>query len=193
MVPLREMSSPSVAPNLTANRRPGSLQPGSNPCRAHPQPQLRLNNNALRQMKMTKTSWHMQLSPLSEMLHLYPEAPVPHISLVFREMWDTAAVGSAVSILPKAFKAAPLNQDKLSLCCLGCPIQALLLGLSGTRSRRFHSLLLPTTPSGSKYSQAQSQPPPTSERSFADPHPAPSLTAPPSKPPPYRVSAISPP
>jgi len=38
---------------------------------------------------MTVTSWHMQLSPLVEMLHLYPESAVPHISLVFREMWDT--------------------------------------------------------------------------------------------------------
>jgi hypothetical protein len=39
---------------------------------------------------MTITSWHMQLSPLLEMLHLYPESAVPQISLVFREMWETA-------------------------------------------------------------------------------------------------------
>jgi hypothetical protein len=26
------------------------------------------------------------------MLHLYPESAVPHISLVFREMWDTTEV-----------------------------------------------------------------------------------------------------
>src|SRR5580698_1725539 len=97
---LAQLSSPSVASNLTANRRPGSLQPGSNPCRAHPQRQLRLNNNSLLQIKMAKTSWHMQLSPLSEMLHLYPESAVPHISLVFREMWDTTALSLGLSIHP---------------------------------------------------------------------------------------------
>ena len=41
---------------------------------------------------MTVTSWHMQLSPLVEMLHLYPESAVPHISLVFCEMWVTTAL-----------------------------------------------------------------------------------------------------
>jgi hypothetical protein len=34
----------------------------------------------------------MQLSPLEKMLHLHLESAVPHISLVFREMWDTTAV-----------------------------------------------------------------------------------------------------
>jgi len=51
--------------------------------------QLRFNKNPLRQIKMTKTSWHTQLSPIVEMLHLYLESAVPHISLVFREMWDS--------------------------------------------------------------------------------------------------------
>jgi hypothetical protein len=42
----------------------------------------------------------MQLSPLVEMLHLYPESAVPHISLVFREMWDTTALSLWLSIRP---------------------------------------------------------------------------------------------
>src|ERR1700733_10278258 len=30
---------------------------------------------------MTITSWHMQLSPLVEMLHLYPESAVPTVAI----------------------------------------------------------------------------------------------------------------
>jgi hypothetical protein len=53
---------------------------------------------------MTKSSWHMQLSPLSEMLHLNPESAVPHISLVFREMWDTTALHVRLSEVGKKVK-----------------------------------------------------------------------------------------
>ena len=64
----------------------------------------------------------MQLSPLVEMLHLYPESAVPHISLVFREMWDTTDVDRKVHRMNRESEGKSIGIPHLAKNERGAPV-----------------------------------------------------------------------
>src|ERR1700685_3207634 len=76
--PRPRLGHPAITVHLAGDGRPSSLQYDGDCPGAYPRRPLRLNRGSITQIQMLKTLSHMQLSPKSEMLHLYLEPTVAH-------------------------------------------------------------------------------------------------------------------
>jgi hypothetical protein len=65
---------PAIAAYLAKNSRSGPHESGGDRRRTHAKPQLHLNQCPFLHIQVNVASRHMQLSPISEMLHLYLES-----------------------------------------------------------------------------------------------------------------------